>query len=48
MHGKQDIAIAKKETECGIAFEKSPDMIENDQIECVKITYEKQSLSWGK
>eukprot|EP00794_Sanderia_malayensis_P020380 gene20380-22389_t len=45
-HGQQDISIAKKETECGVAFEKFNDIKENDQIQCLQITYEKPMLNW--
>ncbi len=47
-HGKQDVSTAKKETECGIAFEKFSDVREGDWIQCVQVTYEKPSLNWIK
>ncbi len=45
-HGRQDISIAKKETECGIAFEKFTDIKEGDQIQCFQISYEKATIDW--
>jgi len=46
-HGKLDISLAKKETECGVVLEKFTDFQVDDKIQCVKISYVKQSLDWN-
>ena len=46
-HGKQDISFAKKETECGIVLEQFTDFQVEDKIQCVNISYVKQSVDWN-
>eukprot|EP00795_Rhopilema_esculentum_P003280 gene3282-1612_t len=46
-YGKQDIALAKKETECGVVLRNFTDFEADDKIQCIKISYVKQQLDFN-
>jgi len=45
--GNEDIAIAKKMTECGVTLQHFEDFQEGDKIICVRIDKVKQNVSWN-
>ena len=45
--GQDDISQAKRETECGLSFEKFTDVEEGDIVQCYTITVTKQPIDWN-
>lgn len=45
--GQDDISQAKRETECGLSFEKFTDVEEGDVVQCYTITVTKQPIDWN-
>ena len=45
-HGVDDISQAKRETECGLSFEKFTDIQEGDVIQCCTVTVKEQEIDW--
>jgi len=45
--GQDDISQAKRETDCGLSFEKFTDVEEGDVVQCYTITVTKQSIDWN-
>lgn len=45
--GQDDISQAKRETECGLSFEKFTDVEEGDVVQCYTITVTKQPIEWN-
>lgn len=45
--GQDDISQAKKETECGLSFEKFTDLEEGDVIQSYAVTVKKQDIDWS-
>ena len=41
-----DISQAKRETECGLSFEKFTDIQEGDVIQCCTVTVKEQEIDW--
>ena len=46
MHGKDDVEVARKETECGVSFAKDPGFQEGDVIQCYNKKQATQTLKW--
>lgn len=44
--GMDDISQAKRETECGLSFEKFTDIQEGDVIQCCTVTVKEQEIDW--
>lgn len=44
--GVDDISQAKRETECGLSFEKFTDIQEGDVIQCCTVTVKEQEIDW--
>ena len=44
--GKDDVAEARKETECGIAFSTDPGFREGDRVQCWTRRKVPQTLNW--
>lgn len=45
--GQDDISQAKRETECGLSFDKFSDIEEGDVIQCYTVTVKKQDIDWN-
>ena len=45
--GQDDISQAKKETECGLSFEKFTDVEEGDVVQCYSVIVKKQAIDWN-
>lgn len=45
--GQDDISQAKRETECGLSFEKFTDVEEGDVVQCYSVTVKKQAIDWN-
>lgn len=45
-HNKDDIEVAKKETECGVSFSVDPGFQEGDRIQCFTRRKVPQKLHW--
>ena len=45
--GVDDISQAKRETECGLSFEKFTDIQEGDVIQCCTVTVKEQEIDWN-
>lgn len=43
---KEDISVARKETECGLSFSKDPGWEEGDKIVCLRRKDVPQPLEW--
>ena len=46
-NGKEDIEMARKETECGISFTKDPGFQEGDRVVCFNKKKESAKLDWN-
>ena len=46
-HGKDGITSARKETECGLSFKRSPETREGDVIVCYKKNLVRSELTWS-
>ncbi|KAJ7369845.1 Translation initiation factor IF-2, mitochondrial [Desmophyllum pertusum] len=44
--GVDDISQAKRETECGLSFEKFTDIQEGDLVQCCTVTVKEQVIDW--
>ncbi|KAL9952655.1 hypothetical protein ACROYT_G039939 [Oculina patagonica] len=44
--GMDDISQAKRETECGLSFEKFTDVQEGDVIQCYAVTTKEKEINW--
>ena len=44
--GKEDVEVARKETECGISFSSDPGFQEGDRVQCFTRRRAKQKLQW--
>ena len=44
--GMDDITQAKRETECGLSFEKFTDIQEGDVVQCYFVTIKEQEINW--
>ena len=47
MRGKENITLAKKETECGLSFNTDPGWEEGDLVQCITLQEVKQTLDWN-
>ena len=45
--GKEDITVAKKETECGLSCKNNKDWEEGDRVVCLKKKNVSQKLNWN-
>ncbi len=45
-HGKDNIEVARKETECGVSFSSDPGFEEGDTIVCFTKKQNKPKLIW--
>ena len=46
-HGKEDLEMARKETECGISFSSDPGFQEGDWVQCFAKKRVQQKLEWN-
>lgn len=44
--GVDDISQAKRETECGLSFEKFTDLQEGDVVQCYTVNVIKPEIDW--
>lgn len=45
-HGVDDISQAKRETECGLSFEKFLEVQEGDVVQCYTVNVIKPEIDW--
>lgn len=44
--GLDDISQAKRETECGLSFQKFTGVQEGDVVQCYTVTIKEQEVNW--
>lgn len=46
MREKENISLARKETECGLSFTSDPGWEEGDRVQCITLRGVRQKLDW--